>query len=242
MEQEFSEKLNQREIQPGTAAWDRLDAMLTAAEAQRPRRNFNRLFIAASFLGFLLIGTLFFRQGTATKPESNAVATETAVKPEAETPRVIDAVAAETPGTQVASSSQPKIGSAQETKPSVVRKTDKVITAAERQQIANNTIVNQNQPQSPEINHQSPINQKTQLNQPAVKATGPNADELLAAAQSKRENRENTVRVNSQSLLSQVDNQAEEKLTLKEKALRALNKNYQQVKVAVATRNLEENH
>lgn len=241
MENEFGEKLNQREIQPSPAAWDRLDAMLTATEAQKPRRSFNRLFIAASFLGFLLIGTLFFRQGTATEPENNAIATETAVKPEAETFQVIDAAATGTE-TRVASLPQPKSAPAGENKPPAVRKTDKAIAAPEEQQIANNTIVNQNQSQLPGINHQSPINQKTQLNQPAENATGPNADELLAAAQSKREKRPTAVRVNSQSLLSQVDNQAEAKLSLKQKALRALNKNYQQVKVAVATRNLEENH
>ncbi|RZJ64488.1 MAG: hypothetical protein EOO45_18775, partial [Flavobacterium sp.] len=60
LEQDFKNKLNEREIQPTPMAWDRLDAMLTVAEKKKPKRTW--MYIAASFLGFLLVGTLFFRQ------------------------------------------------------------------------------------------------------------------------------------------------------------------------------------
>ena len=60
LENQFAEKLNVREIKPSPMAWDRLDAMLTVVE--KPKRNFNWLHIAASFLGFILIATVFFNQ------------------------------------------------------------------------------------------------------------------------------------------------------------------------------------
>jgi hypothetical protein len=58
IENQFKEKINEREITPSTASWDRLDAMLTVAEKPKPR--FKWMYIAASILGFLLVGTVYF--------------------------------------------------------------------------------------------------------------------------------------------------------------------------------------
>ncbi|TDE29711.1 MULTISPECIES: hypothetical protein [Flavobacterium] len=58
LETQFKEQLNSREIKPSEMAWSKLDAMLTVAE--KPRAKFPWLFIAASFVGFLLIGTVYF--------------------------------------------------------------------------------------------------------------------------------------------------------------------------------------
>jgi hypothetical protein len=55
IENQIREKLSQREIQPSSKAWDRLDAMLSVEE-QKPKRNFKWLAIAAVFLGFTVIG------------------------------------------------------------------------------------------------------------------------------------------------------------------------------------------
>lgn len=60
LEQNFRDQLSQREIQPSEKAWDRLDAMLSVAEKKKPKRTW--MYIAASFLGFLLVGTIFFNQ------------------------------------------------------------------------------------------------------------------------------------------------------------------------------------
>ncbi|NUY81707.1 hypothetical protein HUK80_12430 [Flavobacterium sp. MAH-1] len=240
MEKEFSEKLNQREIQPSSAAWDRLDAMLSAAEAQpqvvKIKRSFKWLYVAAGFLGFLLVGTLFFRQGdTKAIDNGNHQVVETAKTPVQKPSHVkIEAQ----PKVQIAENSSEVSETAKATAPSVRRKIEKVNSVQEQKaQLADNTI-NQNQSSN------SIIDQKTdKLNQanPQI-ASSATADELLANAQAKREAQVKGVKVNAKSLLSQVDSQAEEKLTLRQKALRALNKNYQQVKVAVENRNLEENH
>ena len=67
LETQFKEKLNSREIKPTEMAWDRLNAMLSVAEPsdteqaiQNPKRKFTWLYIAASFMGFLLISTVYY--------------------------------------------------------------------------------------------------------------------------------------------------------------------------------------
>jgi hypothetical protein len=57
---EIKQKLEQRMIQPSAQAWDRLEAMLDSAEKTKSKRNINWIYIAASFVGFLLICTVFF--------------------------------------------------------------------------------------------------------------------------------------------------------------------------------------
>lgn len=58
LETQFKEQLNSREIKPSEMAWSKLDAMLTAVE--EPKAKFPWMFMAASFVGFLLIGTVYF--------------------------------------------------------------------------------------------------------------------------------------------------------------------------------------
>lgn len=57
---EIKQKLEQRMIQPSAQAWDRLEAMLDSAEKTKSKRSTNWIYIAASFVGFLLICTVFF--------------------------------------------------------------------------------------------------------------------------------------------------------------------------------------
>ncbi|QZK91274.1 hypothetical protein K5V07_12535 [Flavobacterium sp. CHNK8] len=59
-EMQIKEQLNAREIKPSAMAWDKLDTMLSETEKQKTK--FPWLYMAASFVGFLLIGTLFFDQ------------------------------------------------------------------------------------------------------------------------------------------------------------------------------------
>ena len=56
IDNQIKDKLNAREIQPSAPAWDRLDAMLTVAEAKQPKRNYIWLYIAAAFLLFSGLG------------------------------------------------------------------------------------------------------------------------------------------------------------------------------------------
>jgi hypothetical protein len=73
LEKEFKKKLEGRDIKPSEMAWDRLDAMLTVAEKkkQKPKRTW--MYFAASFLGFILIATVFINQNDTSKPiETNS--------------------------------------------------------------------------------------------------------------------------------------------------------------------------
>ena len=57
---EIKQKLDDRTIQPSAQAWDRLSAKLDIAEKTKSKRNYNWIYIAASLVGFSLIGTVFF--------------------------------------------------------------------------------------------------------------------------------------------------------------------------------------
>ncbi len=67
LETQFKEQLNSREIKPSEMAWSKLDAMLSVADSsnseqakQKQKTKFPWMFMAASFVGFLLIGTVYF--------------------------------------------------------------------------------------------------------------------------------------------------------------------------------------
>lgn len=60
LEKQFREQLNSREIKTSQMAWGKLDGMLTEAEEKKPKRSFTWIYIAASFVGFLLVGTALF--------------------------------------------------------------------------------------------------------------------------------------------------------------------------------------
>lgn len=58
IENQFKKQLNSREIMPSETTWNKLDSMLS--DSEKPKRKFTWLYIAASFVGFLLIGTAYF--------------------------------------------------------------------------------------------------------------------------------------------------------------------------------------
>ncbi|HEY0045820.1 MAG TPA: hypothetical protein VGB44_03825, partial [Flavobacterium sp.] len=80
-ENEIRQKLNAREIEPSSKAWDRLDAMLTVGEEEKRKYNYSWLYIAAGFLGFILIATIFFRQGQKSPQIENKMVIEEVHQP-----------------------------------------------------------------------------------------------------------------------------------------------------------------
>ncbi|WP_286969689.1 hypothetical protein [Flavobacterium sp. UBA4854] len=83
-EKDFREKLNQREIEPSNKAWDRLDAMLSVTEEKKPTVRLRSLqdsrkkwlYIAASFVGFLLIGTIYFNRSETVQIKNTPIVLE----------------------------------------------------------------------------------------------------------------------------------------------------------------------
>lgn len=229
IENQFREKLNSREIKPSENAWDRLDAMLTVAdsnstveEKKKPKRNFGWMYIAASFIGFILIATVFFSQTEELiDVERIPIANETIEKPAEE--EII--------------------------KPETINPKAEGTIANTKSKSDRNQIININQNQTA-VHHQNEIieskqqiadNQQLATETPQLKSNYADVDELLAAVKKNKTDKlfqdKATVRVNSSDLLSQVDGELE--LSFRQKVIKSVSKNYQEVKVALSTRNQE---
>lgn len=232
LEKHFREQLNSREIHPSEMAWSKLDAMLMAADSgnseqakQKPKTKFPWMYVAASFVGFLLLGTVYFNQNNseiinqkndvviqndaATKP---IVDSNTNVKLKAESEKAVAVVSKTNQGKSI--------------KNSILKQKSDIVSSNSNQ---NQVVVSINNQQS----EQKSINSQT---------SDVTVDELLAVAgnPSKKENQLNqkpVVHVNASNLLSQVDGELE--FSFREKVISKVNKNYQTVKVALANRNLE---
>jgi hypothetical protein len=233
-ENEFKRKLSQREIKPTPHAWDRLESMLNATEDKKavPVRRLNWLYIAAGFIGLLLMATLFFRQkneisvpqqqviveGNApsdiSSPENEAVATTDTVK--------------ETAGQEI----QEKVPTqkTQTETPVTERKIHNVTSGLPKSRAVekNTAVAGIDLQQNPEPRIIE--NKKTDINPVFTPA-----DEQIADAGTTA--RKPTIKVNASSLLSEVDGELE--LSFREKVIQAAAKNYKNVKVALANRNQE---
>ncbi|MFB9078879.1 hypothetical protein ACFFLS_10735 [Flavobacterium procerum] len=228
-EKDFREKLNQREIEPSSKAWDRLDAMLSVAEEKKPEKKSKRkwLYVAASFIGFLLVGTVFFNQNKNTTETVRTVVVEKEIEKDTVAKPVLNNVGVI------------------KTENAVVEKTSEENSnkkEKERNQILNNSIKNEsNKIAESSIvikNNQS----KESINNQSVVAENPkkeNIDQLLETAESKvlaeNQTKKAKVKINAADLLNQVDGELE--LSFREKVITKVNKNFQEVKVALTNRN-----
>ena len=84
LEDNFREKLEERELQPGANAWSKLEAKLPAAEKQG-KNTFFWYAIAASFVGILIIASVFFNESKKDQ-QSNEFVVEDVVDETNETP------------------------------------------------------------------------------------------------------------------------------------------------------------
>ncbi|MFV8344833.1 hypothetical protein [Flavobacterium sp. ZB4P13] len=225
LETQFKEQLNSREIKPSEMAWSKLDAMLTVAE--KPKAKFPWLFIAASFVGFLLIGTVYFSQkGNTIENQENEVVIQNSVTPKTTV----------VPDISIKLKTEDEKGLVANAVPKSTSGTNKTPVLKEKPIVVNN---NSNQNQVAEV---SISNQKTEQKLIKSQISGVTVDELLAVAgnPSKKENQSNqklVVHVNANNLLSEVDGELE--LSFREKVINKVSKNYQTVKVALTNRNLE---
>ena len=222
MENQFRDKLNKREIKPSENSWDRLDAMLTVAE--KPKRNYRWMYFAASFLGFILIATVFFNQTEeVVDSEHNKVVIEE--KQVKQKDNELDKVL------EIPSENAVK----------VVVVTQKVITKEEiKKSNKSSQITVQKTPTQTAIvlneksNSSSITHQKTEV-KVDVSALLASVD-YGKSASSKTKN-VSPIKVDKNELLSQVDDELE--LSFRERIIQSVNKKYREVKVAAANRNLE---
>jgi hypothetical protein len=242
IEKQIREKLNTREIQPSAQAWDRLDAMLSVAEEKKTRKPFGFLFIAASILVFVTLGLFLFNQnGTEVNPQNTVVGTETK----------IDTVLNTTENSQlpiVVSQKQNEIVVTSDVQPATDNRQPK--TNHQGVSINNQSATHQNQIiKDKEIVFQNSsdvaqkdmprIMEQTQIVVGKQNISKSDESLLTDLDKSAKEtaNKKSSLKVDAKSLLSQVDGEVE--YTFREKMLKKINKNYQEVKVALANRNNE---
>ncbi|TRX41531.1 hypothetical protein [Flavobacterium restrictum] len=219
IEKQFREKLNQREIKPSAAAWDRLDAMLTVAE--KPKRSISRWYIAASVVGLLLVGTAFFNQNkkiitlqkqVVVQEKDTATSTLKNNEPANLTP--------------VLTSKSAVVVVRDKNTPKQIQK-DNNLKPQKSLANAENILVNTTPKTEQELN----INPMQTVQPRALLASVPVTsfkDKTTSSTQ---------IKVNAVNLLSQVDGELD--LSFREKMIAKVNKNYQTVKVALVNRNQE---
>jgi hypothetical protein len=217
IEKEFKNQLDQREIKPSPVAWDRLDAMLTAAESKKQKPKFNWMYIAASLIGFFMLGYVFYNnsgesvEGISTKAvvTNEAKPTTIPAKKEQQPPipsqkatQVIAEKSAVSPKKDASFSSNPLANAAQSTN----------ATVEQIDQTNNLSITNETHTIAPNQN----LNE-SQLTDIATKTVNPH------------------VKVSASNLLSEVDKELT--LSFREKVIRKIDKNYKTVKLALINRN-----
>lgn len=225
IENQFRDKLNSREIKPSENSWDRLDAMLTVVE--KPKKNYRWMYFAASFLGFILIATVFLTQTEEViDSEHQKVVFE---KKDIQNNENVLQKALENPSKteEVALVSLP----------------EKVVFKQKNKTVLKpkfNNVNDNNEPTEVALIPENNI-ENTQI---AFKKEEINVDAkaLLASVdhnQFSEAKLKNTaaIKVNTNDLLTQVDDELE--LSFREKVIQSVNKKYKEVKVAVANRNLE---
>lgn len=223
-EQDFREKLNQREITPSNQAWDRLDAMLAIAEEKKSERGYGSLYIAAAVVGFLLIGTVFFSQTEDVIDKGrNEVVFENQKNPsrsqEEITPNAVESdnvASTQNLRDVIANPGNNRQGAGQlaQQQSSNQNQLIPIITRAEGEQAGGNQNHVEAVAQTPDnqrliastnsIIHQNAVEQAA--NHPkSNQSVSVKVDELLAAAQSASANPKTSVKVNAKNLLSEVD-------------------------------------
>lgn len=242
IEKQIREKLNAREIQPSAQAWDRLDAMLSVTEEKKTRRlalPLRSIGIAAAVLVFVTLGTFWYNNTESPKAEATGVA----VKDNAENEKPAETHSSEDAATPII---KPEPLSQQN-----IRVAETTTTSAALKEPAGNQNNQRVQPkekdsQKPAISHQPPT--ANGQNQEAIAQSTPKKEQPDAAwpktaasnpdAVAQNESSASKVKVNANSLLSEVDGELE--LTFREKVFKKVNKNYKEVKVALANRNLDQ--
>ena len=195
LENQIEQKLNSREIQPSQMAWDRLDAMLTVAE--KPKRKFPFLMIAASFLVFTTLGFLAYHF---TQSE-NAVTNEVVVGS--------DKIEIQKKDEIINLKEKIEVNQPNQFVNNLVSVSNKKSKSVQKVSIINQKS-NENSEKDQSIQEVVVLNSEKELKNSDNKNINVNAETLLASVDSKTEIKQPNVtvpkiKVNPNSLLSEVD-------------------------------------
>ncbi len=231
LEQDFKKKLNERTIQPSEMSWDRLDAMLSVAEKKNKPKKRTWLYIAASFLGFLLVGTIFFKQPEVeiqTAKEKGVVVQEktTEQQEKAITTDEYNTQSSNqitTAATGAIASRLPEQKKIQKTKSSVVSQEDKTSQVVPEKTEAIATVE-----QKEAVRTNKYIESEKLLAEAENKIQSQSVKKYVAKS---------NVKVDSKGLLSTVEGEMNE--SFRDKVIQSIGRNYETVKVSLSNRNNE---
>lgn len=227
LEKDIRNKLNERSIQPSKKTWNKLDELLTASENIKTKRRFNWLYMAASITGISLIAIYMLIQNSSIE-KNDALLVEQEKAVEKDSTKTVDKSANEIIINPIKSLQIAReLAEIKQHKHSKTKQTTNEIKNKQQ------TINTQNDVVLASVF----IDEKTanQENKLAVNPT-----KLLTSIENKEEIilKNNSIKVNVNSLLSQVDGELSQTFT--EKALQSIHKNYQNLKEVIASRNIKE--
>lgn len=253
IEEQFKELLNSRELQPSDKAWDRLDAMLSVAEEKKTKRSFGWLYIAASIIGFIFVGTLFFsqteelidvRRNDVVLQEKEEKSSEHIIQGQSGRdilPSIQPQSVAEVSNDNQKSKNQitktqgiAHCNTCPSEKGIINQKTNRNLNQINNERIAEfkneTSVAHRETPKAVESN-------KSLTDKESILKSDDNLLVSLDNTAKQLANKKTTIKVDAKSLLSQVDGEVE--YTFREKVFTKINKNYQEIKVALVNRNKE---
>ena len=225
IENQFRDKLNSREIAPTQMAWNRLDAMLRVAESKQPKKEINWLLIAAGFIGILFSGIAVFQLNTNNIVTNNVAAVVQKTNSLEKNQLQITNENENSASSNLIQISKPAIQSRQ-----IITKT----AIVNKKTIANSI---QNKNQVAQVT-QNAVHENRISNDGATPKISVNSETLLAAVETTNTNHNTTsksISVSANSLLSQVNGELNQEF--RETKFQKLKRNYQNVKVAMESRN-----
>ena len=253
IEEQFKELLNSRELQPSDKAWDRLDAMLSVAEEKKTKRSFGWLYIAASIIGFIFVGTLFFNQTEELiDVRRNDVVLQE--KEEKSSEHIIQGQSGKDILPSIQSQGVAEVSNDNQKSKNQITKSEGIVhcnTCPSEKVIINqktNRNLNQiNNEKIAEFKNETSIahseipktveSNKSLTDKESILKSDNNLLVSLDNTAKQLANKKATIKVDAKSLLSQVDGEVE--YTFREKVFTKINKNYQEIKVALVNRNKE---
>jgi len=233
---EIKQKLDARKIQPSAQAWDRLNTKLDVVEKTKEKRNYKWIFIAASFVGFLLIGTVFFTVFDTKIIDENLPVVVLEQKTDlsnSEEPNVNDENVL-TSSIQNKTSRQTKVIANNSSKQQSIKLLNKEGTVSIiNQSKENNVVLN-----SAENSDYQTISKNRYISAEKLLAEVTNSISETNVPYKTMERSRSGIAANANSLLSNTE--AELNQSFRETALGKLNKNYNAIKTVLVNRNYQE--
>lgn len=227
-ENQIKEKLENRSITPSNEVWSRLNEMLPVSE--EPKRNFKWMMLAASFIGFISIAIFFQRQ-----PDELVNADKPKIAIENKTTSKTDNLTSKSNDLVIISD---KINSDKKIvkyESKINHKKNNDLLVLENNEVKNNSKsiledVILNGTQNPIV-----FKEQTQNNSQLIAIESNSLDET--SPKNELDAKSDQIRVNANSLLSQVENELN--LTFRQKIIIKIAKNYKATKEVLVARNQE---